>query len=520
MVLMVEGAAGGPSAHLELVVEARKGHEALVEREIVLRVRAAGEERSIQVERRSKVVVGPNCEVDADGRAHHRGNAEPFSGGPGQDHPQPSPDEQLRGVGADVSLGHGRDTQVVERKRPDRQVQASVPVEELDAHSEGADSAQGNGDPDVVACGRRLRLNDIRSQHRGRPKGDYENGAARREGQVVHGSRIIGPSPKTVYARLVSMLFLVGTAFGCAPPDSPPGLSRRLPIAVVEAIHPDTVRTLRLSDGVVYRYLWSPDGPWAIHLVETSIDARCELVLDVLQAEAREDRGRGHETVTSMVARHDDGVLVAVNADFFTPEGTAIGTEIVDGNVRRAAGARPAIAWRANEPLWIGSPSLSESGLNVGWSVPRSGGDGLTEAVGGFPELLSEGVRVGDLGVMELPGFAASRQPRTAVGYDSRAGRLWLVVVDGRQPPHSGGMTLPELATLFEALGADEALNLDGGGSSVMVLHGRPVSSPSDATGERPVVNALALRRDPSACGYRTKVMPAPRLKVRPGPGS
>ena len=61
-------------------------------------------------------------------------------------------------------------------------------------------------------------------------------------------------------------------------------------------------------------------------------------------------------------------------------------------------------------------------------------------------------------------------------------------------------MTLPELASLIEALGATEALNLDGGGSSVMVLGGRAINSPSDADGERAVVNALAIRRDRAAC--------------------
>ena len=62
-------------------------------------------------------------------------------------------------------------------------------------------------------------------------------------------------------------------------------------------------------------------------------------------------------------------------------------------------------------------------------------------------------------------------------------------------------MTLPELTTLLEALGATEALNLDGGGSSVMVVRGQAASRPSDQAGERPVVNALALARDFSACG-------------------
>jgi exopolysaccharide biosynthesis protein len=61
-------------------------------------------------------------------------------------------------------------------------------------------------------------------------------------------------------------------------------------------------------------------------------------------------------------------------------------------------------------------------------------------------------------------------------------------------------MTLPELATLAEALGAAEAINLDGGGSSVMVVLGTARSHPSDGAGERPVANALALVRDPRAC--------------------
>ena len=63
-------------------------------------------------------------------------------------------------------------------------------------------------------------------------------------------------------------------------------------------------------------------------------------------------------------------------------------------------------------------------------------------------------------------------------------------------------MTLPELTTLLEALGVTEALNLDGGGSSVMVVRGTALNRPSDAEGERAVVNALALERDFSGCTW------------------
>lgn len=262
-------------------------------------------------------------------------------------------------------------------------------------------------------------------------------------------------------------------------------------------LRPDTVRSARIGAGVRYRYLWSPEGPWAVHVVEADL-GRCDLVLRTLRAAPREDGGRGHEPVSSMVARSGAGVLAAVNADFFTPEGGTVGSEVVAGRVT-AARPRPALAWRPGSAPWMGSPRIVGDTLVVGWSVPFEEGDGGTEVVGGYPELLDLGERVGDLGVGERPAFAASRHPRTAAGYDPASGRLWLVVVDGRQAPHSAGMTLPELAALMEALGAREAINLDGGGSSVMVVRGTAMNRPSDQT-ERPVVNALALARDFTWC--------------------
>ena len=77
---------------------------------------------------------------------------------------------------------------------------------------------------------------------------------------------------------------------------------------------------------------------------------------------------------------------------------------------------------------------------------------------------------------------------------------MLFVTVDGRQPPYSDGMTLNELALLMRQLGASDALNLDGGGSTTMVLPdstARPklriVNRPSDKEGERPVGNAVAI---------------------------
>jgi hypothetical protein len=274
-----------------------------------------------------------------------------------------------------------------------------------------------------------------------------------------------------------------------------------LPAALQALLRPDTARSATLATGVRYRYLWSRQGPWAVHLVEADL-SRCELGLRTLRPAAREAGGKGLDRVTAMVSRAT-GILVAVNADFFNADGTTVGPEVVKGRVTAAVAARPAIAWKAGTAPWTGSTSISGDSLMAGWPISISAGDGRTEIVGGFPDMLDKGARVGDLEVTARPTFAPVRHPRTAAGYDVSTRKLWLIEVDGRQLPYSDGMTLPELASLMEALGIDEGLNLDGGGSSVMVVLGTARNRPSDAGGERAVVNALALVKDSTLCAGR-----------------
>ena len=88
-------------------------------------------------------------------------------------------------------------------------------------------------------------------------------------------------------------------------------------------------------------------------------------------------------------------------------------------------------------------------------------------------------------------GFSAERNPRTFAGVDA-AGRTVLVTVDGRSTS-SLGLSLVETAAVAKALGMRSALNLDGGGSTTMVVDGRLTNQPSDATGERPVGDALLI---------------------------
>jgi exopolysaccharide biosynthesis protein len=121
-------------------------------------------------------------------------------------------------------------------------------------------------------------------------------------------------------------------------------------------------------------------------------------------------------------------------------------------------------------------------------------------AVGGYPVVIRAGMVAKDLTGADRPTTTEQRHPRTAVGFGSAGRSLWLLVVDGRREGHSEGMSLLELADFFLALGADEALNLDGGGSSTMVLGGAMVNLPSAPEGERPVANALAVVHGPQGC--------------------
>lgn len=117
--------------------------------------------------------------------------------------------------------------------------------------------------------------------------------------------------------------------------------------------------------------------------------------------------------------------------------------------------------------------------------------DAAATIVGAGPELLRDG-KVNVTAVQEqFPSdIAKGRAPRTAFGIKAD-GKILLMVIDGRQS-HSIGTTLTETAQLMQKFGAVNAFNLDGGGSSEMVLQGQILNSPSDGS-ERPVGSGLLL---------------------------
>ncbi|MBO0914254.1 phosphodiester glycosidase family protein [Streptomyces laculatispora] len=142
----------------------------------------------------------------------------------------------------------------------------------------------------------------------------------------------------------------------------------------------------------------------------------------------------------------------------------------VEAAIRDTAGKRVKLG--RNDSIVSASPTLVSHG--------RTSIDAATEGVVD-PKDLSFGY-----------AWANVRQPRTMAGVDVK-GRLILAVVDGRRTGGSEGFTLQEAASFMRSLGAVDALNLDGGGSTAMAVNGALVNNPSDATGERAVGGTIQV---------------------------
>jgi exopolysaccharide biosynthesis protein len=87
------------------------------------------------------------------------------------------------------------------------------------------------------------------------------------------------------------------------------------------------------------------------------------------------------------------------------------------------------------------------------------------------------------------------RHPRTAMGYTDN-GELIILVVQGRFPGLAEGVTLGQEAQILKELGCFEALNLDGGGSSCLLINGKETITPCDKTGQRPVPAVFLVRNN------------------------
>lgn len=119
----------------------------------------------------------------------------------------------------------------------------------------------------------------------------------------------------------------------------------------------------------------------------------------------------------------------------------------------------------------------------------------MQTTVGGGPVLLQYGeVKITNNEELKFSGKAINdKHPRTAMGY-TKDNKLIILVVEGRNS-NAGGATLTQEAQILKDLGCWEALNLDGGGSSCLLINGKETIKPSDKSGQRPVPAVFIIRQ-------------------------
>ncbi len=248
----------------------------------------------------------------------------------------------------------------------------------------------------------------------------------------------------------------------------------------------------RLFDGVNYTRTvrWSP-RPLMIHVI--TVDMRQGAKMRVLVTPP-DDKGGQYPVRARTTSRflQEFGVQIAVNGDGFSPwwSNTPMDYYPHAGDAvapRGTAASGGKVYWTSREAV----PTLYVTSRNAFSFDPPAR---PYNAISGETLLLAGGSLMPDLD-------NSVTQPRTAVGYSKNGRYLYMVVVDGRQPFYSEGMTVQELARLMLSIGAAYAMDLDGGGSSTMVVQGRDgrprvLNSPIDLRipgRERPVANHLGI---------------------------
>lgn len=187
-----------------------------------------------------------------------------------------------------------------------------------------------------------------------------------------------------------------------------------------------------------------------------------------------------------------DGIEVVVRANRVVALGDLKGSSEIpsDGYVISAVGS--AREW-VKRNLHKGSKIAFSWGLNSIEIGDHKEWRHAYSMLGAGPQLIkARKIAITDKEEKMAPGFATDLHPRTAVAM-LESGKLLLLTVDGRQPGVSAGMSLKMLAELLLELGAVEAINLDGGGSTTMFVRNKIVNRPSDQTGERPVSDAILV---------------------------
>lgn len=133
---------------------------------------------------------------------------------------------------------------------------------------------------------------------------------------------------------------------------------------------------------------------------------------------------------------------------------------------------------------------------NTNALLPKAQKWKMETAVGGGPVLVQNGnIKISNEEELKFSGKAINdKHPRTAMGYTAD-GRLIVMAIEGRYPNKAEGATLGEEAKLLKDVGCLEALNLDGGGSSCLLVNGKQTITPSEKGEQRPIPAVFMIKR-------------------------
>lgn len=276
-----------------------------------------------------------------------------------------------------------------------------------------------------------------------------------------------------------------------------------LMIAVAAAIvwpdrPPRTNYQAELFEGVTYeRQVRSTPRRLVIHIVEIDLSNQ-DIDFQVTPGDKSSGMDLYARTTGAFLEEFD--VQLAINGGFFEPfrASTPWGYKPKSGdpvNVKGFAIANGETYSNDYVDYPVICLSADRAELQPGMCPP-----GTTQALAGTPILINNGTAVAH----EQNPYHIEPHPRTAVAVDTGGHKLWLVIIDGRQPRYSKGATLTELTEILLAVGATDALNLDGGGSSTLVIEGlegpQLLNAPIHTRipmRERPVANHLGVYAHP-----------------------
>lgn len=186
-------------------------------------------------------------------------------------------------------------------------------------------------------------------------------------------------------------------------------------------------------------------------------------------------KGRGEDSLRAMISfRSAIGISKKRKAD--------VAWIYADTGMRKPLAAQQPV-W----PVYMDSLAIVKKAHFKKWKMKT--------AVGGGPVLVQNGtVMVTNNEEVLFTGKGIQdKHPRTAMGY-TQDGKLIIMAIQGRFPGVAEGATLPQEARLLIDVGCMEALNLDGGGSSCLLVNGKNTIQPSDKEGQRPVPAVFIVR--------------------------